>query len=251
MVVNERLSRLRLVLGDDGLERLQEATVLVLGLGGVGSSCAAALARGGVGSLVVLDEDVVEPSNINRQTVALVSTIGRVKAEVMAEMVADINPDCRVVPRQLYISPERVAEDLDPLPRPDYVIDCIDTISQKLAIAQWCAERGLPLLSSMGAANKLDPTRLAFAEVQDTRNCPMSQVIRRECRRRGITGLEVLFSDERPVQVAGTGRTKAQTLGSMSYQPPIMGQMLAGLAIRRLAGLEAMVEPPRWVARGA
>lgn len=138
--------------------------MLVLGLGGVGSSCAEALARGGVGSLVVLDEDVVEPSKINRQTLAFVSTVGRVKAEVMAEMISDINPDCRVV--------------------------------------------------------------------------------RRECRHRGFSGLEVLFADERPVEIAGEGRTKAQTLGSMSYLPPIMGQMLAGLAIRRLAGLEPMAAPP-------
>lgn len=242
---SERLARLRLVLGDDGLDALERSTVMVLGLGGVGSACAAALARGGVGSLLVLDGDTVDESNINRQTIAFVSTVGQPKADLMREMIADINPDCRVDARREFLTREGTAEVLDAFPRPDYVIDCIDTISQKLAVAEWCATRELPLLASMGAANKLDPTRLAFADIRDTTFCPMSNVIRRECRKRGLTGLEVLFTDEEPVKVANAGgRTKGETLGSMSYIPPIMGQMLAGLAIRRLAGLEAMVPPP-------
>lgn len=245
MAQSERLARLRLVLGDAGLEALEGATVWVLGLGGVGSACAAALARGGVGSLVVLDRDVVEASNINRQAIAFVSTIGREKAELMAEMIADINPDCRVTAVRAYLSKDGAGETLDALPRPDYIIDCIDTVSQKLAIARWCAERGIRLLSSMGAANKLDPCRLEFARIEETRACPLSRIIRKECRRRGILGLEVLSSSELPVAIEGDGTTKAETLGSMSYMPPIMGQMLAGLAIRRLAGLEPMPEPPR------
>ena len=245
MAHDERLARLRLLLGDDGLSALAGSRVMVLGLGGVGSSCAEALARGGVGSLVLLDRDVVEPSNINRQRVAYVSTIGRVKAEVMAEIVADINPDCVVDARQLYLSPDELGETLDALPRPDYVIDCIDTMAQKLAVAQWCATRGLRLVSSMGAANKLDPTRLRFADIQQTRHCPLATVIRKGCRRRGITGLEVLYSEELPVRVErGASRAKADTLGSMSYMPPIMGEMLAGLVIRRLAGLEPLPAPP-------
>ena len=242
---NERLARLRLVLGDEALSALGGASVMVLGLGGVGSACAEALARGGVGSLVLLDRDVVEESNINRQAIAFMSTLGRVKAEVMAEMVADINPECATVAERVYLDPATIAGTLDAYPRPDYVIDCIDTLSQKLAIAEWCARRGLPLLASMGAANKLDPCSLRFAEVQRTRHCPMSRVIRKECRRRGIADLEVLYSDEAPAPVQHDGgRAKADTLGSMSYMPPIMGQMLAGLAIRRLAGLEPMPEPP-------
>lgn len=245
MTDSERFARLRLVLGDAGLEALQGSRVMVLGLGGVGSACAAALARGGVGSLVLLDRDVVEASNINRQTIAFVSTIGREKPDVMAEMVADINPDCEVVAQRVFLTKEHLADTLDALPRPDYVIDCIDTVSQKLAIARWCAERGLRLVSSMGAANKLDPCQLEFAPIEFTRSCPLSRVIRKETRRRGIEGLEVLSSRELPVSVRASGATKAETLGSMSYMPPIMGQMLAGLVIRRLARLEAMPEPPR------
>lgn len=245
MTRSERFARLRLVLGDEGLEALATSTVMILGLGGVGSACAEALARGGVGSLILLDRDVVEASNINRQALAFVSTIGREKAAVMAEMVADINPDCTTVAQRIFLTKENVAETLDALPRPDYVIDCIDTISQKLAIARWCAERALPLVSSMGAANKLDPTQLEFAPIEATRFCPLSRVIRKECRVRGIAGLEVLSSRELPVRVASEGgATKGETLGSMSYMPPIMGQMLAGLVIRRLARLEPMPAPP-------
>lgn len=246
MFNHERFARLRLVLGDGGLEALQAATVMVLGLGGVGSACAQALARGGVGALVMLDGDVVEESNINRQAVAYVSTIGRVKADVAREMVADINPDCLVTAERIFLTPDNIAETLDRQPRPDLVIDCIDTVSQKLAIAEWCANRGLPLLASMGAANKLDPQFLAFSDLDETRYCPLSKVTRRECRRRGVRGVEVLSSSEVPVAIEHGGSTvKGETLGSMSYMPPIMGQMLAGRAIRALAGLGPMVTAPR------
>lgn len=260
MVGSERFDRLRLVLGDDGLAALQGSTVMVLGLGGVGSACAEALARGGVGSLIMLDGDMVEESNINRQALAYVSTVGRVKADVMREIIADINPDCRVDARQVFLTVDNLAATLDDLPRPDYVIDCIDTVSQKLGIAQWCAERGVRLLAAMGAANKLDPCQLEFADIAKTENCPLSKVIRRECRVRGIVGLEVIYSRERPVQVRRgggetasktTSKTKGESLGSMSYLPPIMGQMLAGLAIRRLAGLETMPRPPRLISTSA
>ena len=242
---DDRFSRLRLVLGSGGLEALERSTVMVLGLGGVGSSCTEALARGGVGTLILLDRDVVEESNINRQALAFMSTIGRKKAAVMSEMVADINPECATFAQQLFLTPENISATLDSFPVPDYVIDCIDTISQKLAVARWCGERGVPLVASMGAANKLDPRHLAFADVHLTRNCPMSRAMRKECRRRGIESLEVLFSSELPAKVDhGGSRLKGETLGSMSYMPPIMGQMLAGLVIRRLAGLEAMPQPP-------
>lgn len=243
--MNERVARLRLMLGDEVLERLEGATVMVLGLGGVGSACAEALARGGVGSLILLDRDTVEESNINRQAVAYMSTLGRIKAEVMEEKVADINPDCRVFAEQIYLTKENIDEALGRFPRPDYVIDCIDTVSQKIQIVRWCADNQIPLLASMGAANKLDPTYLQFAKIKNTKNCPLSKVIRRVCRQRGIFGLEVLFSSQDPVIIADRGSgTKAETLGSMSYMPPIMGQMLAGKVIRRLAGLEPIPRPP-------
>ncbi|MDU0479110.1 tRNA threonylcarbamoyladenosine dehydratase [Staphylococcus chromogenes] len=241
---DERHARLRLLLKDEGLENLKNATVMVLGLGGVGAACAEALARGGVGHLIILDRDTVEASNINRQLIAFTSTIGRVKAEVMEEKIKDINPNCEVIAEQVFLTPDNIAETLEKFPRPDYVVDCIDTISQKLAIAHWCASQSLRHISSMGAANRLDPTKLKFANLRKTEICQMSKVMRLECNKRRIKGVEVLFSTEIP-QKPGDGTTKAETLGSMSYMPPIMGMMLAGQVIRRLSGLEPMPRPPR------
>jgi tRNA A37 threonylcarbamoyladenosine dehydratase len=238
--------RLRLILGDERLATLANSRVMVLGLGGVGSSCAEALARGGVGSLVLVDRDVVAPSNINRQALAFASTVGRPKAEVMREMVADINPACEVCAVQAFIDKDRVAEQLGALPRPDYVVDAIDTVSQKLAIAAWCQQQGIPEVSAMGGANKLDPCRLRFAPIEKTAVDPLARIMRKECRRRGIRGLVALYSDEQPREAEGKWdaidergfvREGASILGTMSYFPPIMGQMLAGHVIRALTGL--------------
>ncbi len=240
--------RLRLILGDEGLERLGQATVMVLGLGGVGSACAEALARGGVGHLVLVDRDVVMPSNINRQALAFQSTVGRPKAEVMRQMVADINPACDVTAVQAFIDKDRVAGQLGALPHPDYVVDAIDTIAQKLAIAAWCQATGLPIVSAMGGANKLDPTRLRFGRIEKTSIDPIARVMRKECRKRGIKGLMVLWSDEQPREALGKRdaidergfvREGQSILGTMSYFPPIMGQMLASYVIRDLTGLSA------------
>lgn len=237
--------RLRIILGEGGLARLEGARVMVLGLGGVGSNCVEALARGGVGSLVLVDRDLVGPSNINRQAVAWQSTVGRAKTDVMREMVADISPRCQVTCLHAFIERGRVADQLGALPRPDYVVDAIDTVAQKLAIATWCQDEGLPELSAMGGANKLDPTRFRFADVSETRVDPLCKVMRKECRKRGIRHLEVLFSDEPPLAVEPiTGprdhstrpRDKGSILGTMSYIPPVMGQMIAGRVLCRLSG---------------
>lgn len=238
--------RLRLVMGDEALRRVQGARVMVLGLGGVGSNCAEALARGGIGSLVLVDRDVVAPSNINRQAVAFHSTVGLPKTEVMGRLVADINPDCDVTLCHRFLSKENLAQTLSSLPRPDYVVDAIDTVSQKLLVAQWCQDEGIPEIASMGGANKLNPERLRFSTIERTKSDPLCKVIRKECRKRGIKGLRVLYSSEVPLPVtprgdelpAGGGRPeKAVTLGTMSYMPPIMGQMIAGRVICDIAGL--------------
>lgn len=247
---SERLARLKLLLKDEGLDRLENSTVMVLGLGGVGSAAAEALARGGVGHLILLDRDVVEESNINRQALAFTSTLGKKKAEVMKKMVHEINPDITTVAEEVFLTREGIGEILGKFPRPDYVLDCIDTVAQKLAIATWCAEQELPLLSSMGAANKLDPTYLQFSKIEKTMNCPFARVIRTECRKRKIRGVEVLYSNELVVKPANTtSRSKGENLGSMSYMPPIMGQMMAGQVIRRLAGMEEIPNPPRLVSQ--
>ena len=238
--------RLLLILGEERLARLAQARVMVLGLGGVGSSCAEALARGGVGSLVLVDRDVVAPSNINRQALAFQSTIGRPKADVIAEMVRDINPSCEVTAVHAFVDKDRVPDQIGALPRPSYVVDAIDTVSQKLAIAAWCQEQGIPEVSAMGGANKLDPCRLRFAPIEKTQVDPLARIVRKECRKRGIRGLTVLYSDEQPREAEGKRdvidehgfvREGASILGTMSYFPPIMGQMLAGYVLRDLAGL--------------
>ncbi len=232
--------RLRLILGEEGLSRLAAARVAVIGLGGVGSSCAEALVRGGVGHLVLLDRDVVAPSNLNRQALAFMSTMGQPKAEVMRRMALDINPEADVTAVTAFLERERLAEQMDALPRPDYVVDAIDTVAQKLRLAEWCQRRGVPELSAMGAANKLDPSRLRFARIEDTVRCPLARVMRKECRRRGIHGLRVLFSDEEPVRMEAISDERwmreGSLLGTMSYLPPIMGQMIASRVIRDLLG---------------
>lgn len=242
---NERFARLRLLLHDSGLERLQDATVMVIGLGGVGSACAEALARGGVGTLILMDRDVVEESNINRQAIAFTSTLGMDKVDVMARMVAEINPQATTITRKVFLTQENVAPTLDSFPTPDYVLDCIDTVSQKLEIAAWCATRGVRLLSSMGAGNRFDPMQLSFANLRKTELCPLTKVMRLECKKRRIKDVEVLYSTEVPQRPAPGSRVKGESLGSMSYMPPIMGQMIAGKVIRRLAGLEPLPRAPR------
>lgn len=240
--VESPTDRLRLILGDEGLRRLRDARVMVVGLGGVGSACAEALARGGVGGLVLVDRDVVAPSNVNRQAIAFHSTIGRPKAEVAREMALDINPDADVTACHMFVERDRLEEQLGALGPVDYVVDAIDTVGQKLRLAAWCQGQGLPEVSAMGGANKLDPCRLHFAPIEETVNCPLARVMRKECRRRGIRGLRVLFSDEEPVRMERISDERwleeGPLLGTMSYLPPIMGQMLASRVIRDLLGWE-------------
>ena len=238
------LDRLILIMGEERVSILSRACVCVLGLGGVGSSCAEALARGGIGRLIPIDRDVVAPSNINRQALAFTSTLGQPKATVMHRMVKDINPEAEVWSASIFLEKNRIDEQMSEYPRPDYVVDAIDTVSQKLAVAQWCSQEQIPLVSSMGGANKLDPTRLRFSRIENTHGDALARIVRKECRKRGIRNLQVLYSDEssRPVATpAGThegGRpAKGETLGTMSYYPPIMGQMLASRVIRDLVGL--------------
>lgn len=229
-------SRLRRVIGDAGVERLARSCVAVFGVGGVGSSCAEALVRGGVGTLVFVDRDVVEPSNVNRQAIAFASTVGRPKVDVMAAMARDINPEVRVFCHEGFVLDD-VDAVLAGMPRPDYIVDAVDTVKAKLSLAQYAQREGIPIVASMGGANKLDPTRLRFADLYETQNCPLSRAVRKQARTAGIERLAVLYSDEPPVKVAeaaGAARRERTELGTMSYMPPIMGQMIAGYVIRDL-----------------
>ncbi len=239
---SESQEKLEPIMGSDGLERLAASSVMVLGLGGVGSNCVEALARGGVGRLILLDHDVVQLSNINRQAIAFYSTVGQKKVDVARAMVADINPQARVDTLDTFLYADDIPEFLDTwCNEVDYVVDAVDSISTKLALATYADSAGIRLISSMGAANKLHPECLRIADIYDTVNCPMCRIMRKEGRKRGITHLRVVYSCEQPVKVPtreGAARRERSNLGTASYMPPIVGQMIAGAVIRELAGLE-------------
>jgi len=233
-----QFERTRILLEPQEQTRLAQAHVLVAGLGGVGSYCAEALARAGVGRLTIIDHDVVASSNINRQLPALLSTVGQPKAELMAARIRDINPSCELTVIREFLVPETVA-DIVPADV-DYVIDCIDSLNCKVALVASSVERGLRVASSMGAGNKLDPTRIRIADISKTEMCPLASVMRKRLRKRGIPkGVLTVFSDEPgraplpPQPVEGRGRARAVN-GTISYMPPLFGLMLAGAVVQRL-----------------
>lgn len=220
--------RTELIIGADGVARLSTSSVAVVGLGGVGSACAEALARAGVGKLILVDGDVVSATNINRQIIAFADNIGRPKAEVMAERVCRINPQCEVEPEVCWIGQSNVGELLRS--GPDYVADAIDSIDAKLDLIEACLKSGTRIVSSMGAGNRLDPTMFKVADISKTRMCPMARSVRQGLRKRGIgSGLTVVFSEEPPA-VRGNG-----PIGSISTTPPAAGLAMASVIIRQLA----------------
>ena len=233
-----QFERTRILLTPEESARLTNAHVLVAGLGGVGSFCAEALARAGVGALTLIDHDVVAASNINRQLPALLSTVGQPKAELMAARVRDINPECRLTVVRDFLVPESMAEQIPE--GLDFVVDCIDSLNCKVALVVHAVERGIPVASSMGAGNKLDPGRIRIEDIAKTRVCPLAAVMRKRLRKRGIPkGVLTVFSDEAgraplpPQPVEGRGRARAVN-GTISYMPPLFGLMLAGAVVQRL-----------------
>ncbi len=234
-----QFTRTHILLGDDGLQLLAGKHIFVAGLGGVGSYCAEALARAGIGRLTLLDHDRVVVSNINRQLPALLSTVGQSKAELMRARIADINPACQVVILQTFLNIDNVNE-LVPADC-DYVIDCIDSLSCKVALVAESWKRGLNVASSMGAGNRLDPTRIKVVDIGKTEVCPLARQMRIRLHRQGIyKGVLTVFSDEAgsaplPPQPVGHGRDRAVN-GTISYMPPLFGYMLAGAVLKRLLG---------------
>lgn len=229
--------RTRILVGDAGVARLNQSHVLIAGLGGVGSFAAEALARAGVGALTLVDHDQVDPSNLNRQLVALRSTIGQDKTAVMARRIADINPSCRLRLMTEFLAVDGMEQILsEPF---DLVIDAIDSLSSKVALIETACRLGRPILSSMGAGGRMDPTRIQVGDLMDTRVCALAREVRTRLRRRGVgRGVTVVWSDETPIpplapQDTGRGRPRAVN-GTLSYMPSIFGLTLAGLAIRRL-----------------
>lgn len=195
-----QFSRNELAIGKEGVARMRDKTVAILGVGGVGSFAAEACARSGIGRIILVDKDVVDITNVNRQLVAYLSTVGRSKTEVMKERIADINKDCEVIALHMWYTEETVEEFFSY--EPDYVIDASDTISYKIHLAKECIARDVKIISCMGVANKMDPTRLQIQDISKTHTDPLAKVIRLQLRKAGIRkGLPVVFSDESPVVV--------------------------------------------------
>ena len=245
-MINE-YSRTELLIGAAAMERLKGASVMVFGVGGVGSHCIEALARSGIGTLILIDNDTVSLTNINRQSIAYHSTVGQMKTKVMAERILDIDPAITVRTYETFVLPENLACLLDQENNSerkiDYIIDAIDTVSAKIALVEEAQRRKIRLISSMGTGNKLHPELFEITDLAKTSVCPLCRVMRRELKNRGITHLKVLYSREKPVDVSGretgedTGKRRSVP-GSISFVPPVAGLLIAGEVIRELAGLD-------------
>lgn len=231
----ETFSRTEALLGSDGLYRLRNSRVAVFGIGGVGGYAAEALARSGVGTLDLIDHDTVSVSNLNRQIIALRSTVGKKKVRVMAERIADICPDTKVNVYDTFYLPETASQfDFTVY---DYVIDAIDTVTGKIALVMQANEAKTPIICAMGAGNKTDPTAFRVADIYDTKICPLAKVMRTELRKRGIRALKVVYSEELPLQSAvdENGRTVP---GSLAFVPSAVGLIIAGEVVGALCGTD-------------
>jgi len=236
---DDRLARTRMLLGEDAIRKLKSSRVAVFGLGGVGGSAVEALARGGVGALELVDHDTVSLSNLNRQALATLHTLGRMKTDAAEERVLAVAPDCRVTKRPVFYLPE--TRDQFDFSAYDYVVDAIDTVKGKLALIEAARAAGTPIICAMGAGNKLDPTAFRVADIYETSVCPLARVMRQECRRRGIERLKVVYSIEPPraplARQDNGGPVRKDVPGSVSFVPGVMGMILAGEVIKDLAGI--------------
>lgn len=248
----DQFSRTRLLYGEEAMERLMSARVAVFGIGGVGGYVVEALARSGVGALDLIDDDKVCLTNLNRQIIATRKSIGKYKVDVAKERVNDIFPDCRVTTHRTFFLPE--TQDQFDFESYDYVVDAIDTVTGKLAIIEKAKRAGTPVISSMGAGNKVNPSAFEVADIYDTSICPLAKVMRRECRKRGIESLKVVYSKEEPIRPIedmsiscrtncicppGTERKCTQRRdipGSTAFVPSVAGLIIAGEVINDLTG---------------
>ena len=225
-----------LLVGEDGVRKLSEKTVAVFGLGGVGSFVCEALARGGIGHLILVDNDTVAESNINRQLVALHSTLGKKKTEVAKARVFDINPAAKVETYEMFYMPD-TADEID-LSVCDFVVDAIDTVTAKLELAVRCDRLGVPCISCMGTGNRLDATKFCVTDINKTDTCRLARVMRRELRKRGVKKLKVVYSKTEPKPPTPDPSKRKQTPGSISFVPPVAGMICAGEVIRALLEIE-------------
>ena len=223
--MKEQFERTSLLVGEEAISKLNNSKVLIFGVGGVGGYVAEALARTGVGSITIVDKDTVSESNINRQIIALHSTVGRDKVDVLKERMLDINPELQVDARKCFFLPENASE-FD-FSQYDYIVDAVDTVTAKLQIIVQAKEAGVPVISAMGAGNKVHPEMFEIADIYKTEMCPLAKVMRRELKERGIKKLKVVYSKEKPVY-------KGDVPGSIAFSPSVAGLLMASEVIRDL-----------------
>ena len=235
--MEEQLSRTRLLLGSQALAKLAAARVAVFGIGGVGGYAVEALVRSGIGALDLIDSDKVDMTNLNRQILATHKTVGQYKVDVAAERIKEINPDCKVKTYKMFFLPE-TATQFD-FKQYDYVIDAIDTVAGKIGLVMAANAAGVPIISAMGAGNKLDASAFEVADIYKTSVCPLAHVMRKELKKRGIKKLKVLYSKEPPLQPAEkvADGARRQIPASIAFVPAAAGMILAGAVIKDLAGL--------------
>lgn len=224
--MSDLFERTELLLGNTAVNHLSQAHVAVFGVGGVGGYVCEALARSGLGSITIVDRDKVSRSNINRQIIALNSTVGRAKVDVMKDRLKDINPDIRIDAREMFFLPEN-ADEFD-FSQYDYVVDAVDTVTAKLTIIESAKAAGVPVISSMGAGNKLNPTEFKVADISKTSVCPLARVMRRELKQRNITDVKCVYSTEESIEHAG------ENIGSVAWVPSVAGLIIAGEVIKDL-----------------
>lgn len=223
----DRFQRTRRLIGAEALEMLHASKVLVFGVGGVGGYVCEALARAGVGKIDIVDKDVVDITNINRQIIATTDTIGLPKVEVCRERMLSINPEIQIEAKQCFYLPEKASDFA--FEAYDYIVDAIDNVTAKIDIICQAKQAGTPVISSMGTGNKLDPTQFRIADIEKTKVCPLAKVVRKELKKRGVRGVKVLYSEEEPV------RTGMRTPASISFVPPVAGLIIAGEVIKDLS----------------
>lgn len=238
--MSEFFTRTEILLGEESMEKLKNSRIAVFGTGGVGGYVCEALARSGVGSVDIIDNDKVSPSNINRQIIATSKTIGEYKVDVMKSRMLDINPDINVQTYKCFFLPEN-SNDF-PFTEYDYVVDAIDTVTAKIELVMKCQEANIPIISSMGAGNKLDPTMFRVTDIYKTKMCPLAKVMRYELKKRGVKKLKVVYSEEKPMSpIVELGEKGRSTPGSIAFVPSAAGLIVAGEVIKDITGIRGNV----------
>lgn len=242
--MEEIFNRLKLLIGEEKLQSLHQKTVAIFGLGGVGSYVVESLVRSGIENFVIIDNDKIDVTNINRQIIATTKTVGKFKVDVAEERIKEINPNVKVIKYAEFVGKENENIELfDSIKNVDYIVDAIDTVSSKIRIIEFAKAHNIPAISALGTGNKLDPTKLKLADIYDTKICPLAKVIRKELKKRGITSLDVVYSEEEPIKILDDAREaesskennddkSVKRIGSIAYVPSVAGLFICYKIVR-------------------